>query len=244
MAKDVRHVQFTPGDFLSDADFQGWTPELRGVYCSLIFFMYTNGGSLKNDQDYLRGLCNWTGEGWMWAYETVRAKFNVRGTKLYHKRVSAELKRARALMQARRQGGLTRAGQLQDTLRTPARTPGRTPSGKGREGKVSKEPPLPPELNTPEFSEVWAEWQQHRREIKKPLTPTSVTQQFRQLAAWGVPRAVAAIRHTIAKGWQGIREPDEQQAQQMTPQEQWGGKHAAELMRQGNHGTKPSQSSG
>jgi hypothetical protein len=58
------------------------------------------------------------------------------------------------------------------------------------------------------FHEAWLLWCQHRTEIKKPLKPTSCDQQLKQLAEWGEARAIAAIRYTVAKGWQGIQEPD------------------------------------
>lgn len=64
-------------------------------------------------------------------------------------------------------------------------------------------------LKCDEFGEAWDEWVQHRVEIKKPLTPTSVRNQLRTFTGWGCKRSVDAIRYTIEKGWQGIREPDE-----------------------------------
>jgi hypothetical protein len=57
------------------------------------------------------------------------------------------------------------------------------------------------------FKAAWARWEQHRREIGKRLTPTSVRQQFAKLAGMGEARAVAAIEHSIANGYQGIYEP-------------------------------------
>ena len=68
--------------------------------------------------------------------------------------------------------------------------------------------PIPKELGSARFSSVWDQWLQHRKEIRKPLTPTSTTQQLKKLATWGEDRAIAAIEHTIASGWQGIREPE------------------------------------
>ena len=55
---------------------------------------------------------------------------------------------------------------------------------------------------------MWGDFEQHRREIRKPLTPTAAKHANLQLQAMGEGRAIAALRHTIAKGWQGIREPD------------------------------------
>jgi hypothetical protein len=70
--------------------------------------------------------------------------------------------------------------------------------------------PIPGPLNVPAFVRAWTDWQQHRREIKKPLKPTSAKKQLTQFLDWGIQRSIAAIDHTIAKGWQGIREPDGQ----------------------------------
>ena len=61
-------------------------------------------------------------------------------------------------------------------------------------------------MNVPAFSEAWEKWQQHRREIRKPITPTAAVSLLKKLAGWGVDRAVAAIEHSIASGWQGIFE--------------------------------------
>jgi len=33
-------------------------------------------------------------------------------------------------------------------------------------------------------------------------------QQLNQFVEWGESRSIAAIRHTVAKGWQGIQEPE------------------------------------
>lgn len=69
-------------------------------------------------------------------------------------------------------------------------------------------PPIPEKLDAPEFAEAWSDWMAYRREIKKPLTSHSLKAQLAKLSDWGVPRSVAAIRHTIAMGWQGLREPE------------------------------------
>jgi hypothetical protein len=55
---------------------------------------------------------------------------------------------------------------------------------------------------------AWENWQQHRREIKKPLTDQSIKMQMADFQKWGAERAIAAIEFTIKKGWQGIRETD------------------------------------
>ncbi len=67
---------------------------------------------------------------------------------------------------------------------------------------------IPVGLDSEAFRIAWREWVQHRSEIKKPLKPTSCRQQLHQLATWDQRRAIAALRYTIAQGWQGLREPE------------------------------------
>jgi hypothetical protein len=68
---------------------------------------------------------------------------------------------------------------------------------------------LPEQIRTEAMQDAWLRWGKHRREIRKPLTQTQCLEQLRQFADWGESRSVAAINHTIIKGWQGIVEPDQ-----------------------------------
>lgn len=78
-----------------------------------------------------------------------------------------------------------------------------------KESRASAPPPSAPlPFSSPAFAETWTKWKKHRTEIKKPLRPTMEAEQLAELAVWGESRAIAALNHTIAKGWQGIREPD------------------------------------
>jgi uncharacterized protein YdaU (DUF1376 family) len=58
-----------------------------------------------------------------------------------------------------------------------------------------------------DFADAWKDWAQHRKEKKKPLTPTSIKLQLQTLEDMGVDRAIRAIDHSIAQGWTGIFEP-------------------------------------
>lgn len=66
---------------------------------------------------------------------------------------------------------------------------------------------IPSGLNTPEFAEAFGLWVTHRKEIKKKLTPTQAKMQIKRLNAMGLQRALVAIEHSIANGYQGIYEP-------------------------------------
>jgi helix-turn-helix protein len=67
---------------------------------------------------------------------------------------------------------------------------------------------IPNNLRTDEFLDYWKRWQQHLLEIKRKLTRQQEIESLKRLSAWGPERAVEALKHTIAQGWQGIREPD------------------------------------
>lgn len=64
-----------------------------------------------------------------------------------------------------------------------------------------------PALRTDAFRDAWCAWDRHRREYGRKLTPTSVNRQIRELESIGHDRTIAAINHSIAKGYQGIYEP-------------------------------------
>lgn len=51
-------------------------------------------------------------------------------------------------------------------------------------------------------ADAWAKWVQHRREIRKPLTPTSCSQQAAKLADHPNPDAV--ILESVTNGWTGL----------------------------------------
>ena len=50
-------------------------------------------------------------------------------------------------------------------------------------------------------------WEQYRVESRKKLTPSGKEALIKQCMAMGDQRAIAAIDHSIAQGWQGMYEP-------------------------------------
>jgi hypothetical protein len=117
-------------------------------------------------------------------------------------------------------GGQTAKRRAEDAARkgrvrkASAKSP--QPSGQNAEQRREEkrreeieETPLPPALDATDFKEAWLAWESHRKEIKHPLKPTMVRAQLNMLAEMGRARAIACIQHTIQKGWQGLREPDQ-----------------------------------
>jgi hypothetical protein len=108
---------------------------------------------------------------------------------------------------------ITRASR--DDHATLTCTSGREGKGtrKGKEqGKEILDDSLP--FSSPDFLMFWNSWEQHRKEIKKKLTPTTKKQQLAKLEEMGEVRAIAALKHSLAAGWQGIFEPDNKSIKQ------------------------------
>ena len=95
MANEPKYVSLEPDAFLSDEDFQIMTAEERGVYWTIILYLYRNNGRLKYDEIKLRKLCNVKSD---YPLQSVSRKFQVRGGYIRHKRVTKELKRAQNLV--------------------------------------------------------------------------------------------------------------------------------------------------
>ena len=53
------------------------------------------------------------------------------------------------------------------------------------------------------------DFEQHRKEIRKPLTPMARKKLFRQLEQMGEQRAIAALDYSVAHGWIGVFEARE-----------------------------------
>jgi hypothetical protein len=54
------------------------------------------------------------------------------------------------------------------------------------------------------LANAWAEFAQHRREIKAPLTPTAAQRIIADLAAVNEAAAVEALRKSVKHGWRGV----------------------------------------
>ena len=112
MSNLIRYVQLEAAAFLTDPDFMRMSCEQKGVYCSLIFLLYCNGGKLKvgvepdgtaNSRD-IASLCNDLDlrDG----IDTVLSKFIFAKGMLSHKRVTEELDKAKGFSEAKRRAGL------------------------------------------------------------------------------------------------------------------------------------------
>jgi uncharacterized protein YdaU (DUF1376 family) len=78
--------------------------EERGLYCTLIFFLYCNDGKCSKNLKTLQGLCNCRDFKSSW--KKIKEKFLSRNNFVEHKRVNEELTRARRYSQLKRKAGL------------------------------------------------------------------------------------------------------------------------------------------
>lgn len=104
MSNGIKHVQLEPSAFLADMDYQIMSAEQRGIYCSVILYLYANDGKLQvNNADSLLGdnnviallsNCTKTGKDFLEIWSPVAKKFKIKNGILTHKRVTEELKKA------------------------------------------------------------------------------------------------------------------------------------------------------
>ena len=73
-----------------------------------------------------------------------------------------------------------------------------------KEGGMGETPP--DWMSGEDFKLAWSEWETHRKEIGKPITPLASKKLLKQCASMGRDRAISAINHSIARQWRGIFE--------------------------------------
>ena len=103
--KKVNYVQLEPAAFLSDDDFQMMSDAERGVYCTILFYMFCNNGRIKNDPQAIKRLCNVT-SNFEQKWKSVIPKLYQKGDWLRHRRVDSELKQANERLQTSIKAGL------------------------------------------------------------------------------------------------------------------------------------------
>lgn len=67
---------------------------------------------------------------------------------------------------------------------------------------------IPQQLAGEEFAAEWKAWLDYRKEIRKPVTPSSVEALFKVFCSHGVARSIQEMQRARANGWQGLRFDD------------------------------------
>jgi uncharacterized protein YdaU (DUF1376 family) len=209
--------QFYPTDYLGSQRVQMLTLEEEGAYIRLLCYCWQH-GTIPDDADQLARLI---GKGASTTVARVVQAMFQQGPeegKLIHDRLEQERDKqaqwrekssagGRKSAEMRKGGSRVVQPPYQPKGNTPSPSPSPSPSPITEKTKTAAAPPPLP-FSSESFAESWADFQRHRSEIRKPLKPTSTKLALKELQAMGEARAVSALRHTVAKGWQGIREPE------------------------------------
>jgi uncharacterized protein YdaU (DUF1376 family) len=112
----VRYVQLESESFLTDLDFIRMSAQERGVYCTLLFYLYCNNGRCELDPPTLARMCSCSDSDFEKIWPNISKKFQTRNGVIRHKRVSKELRRAKKFIQHQRKAGLASAIKRQPQL--------------------------------------------------------------------------------------------------------------------------------
>ena len=91
----IKHVQLEPACYPADAEWGVMTPADRGIYDSLIMYMYCGDGTLFNGVSELARLCNCSDDVFEVFWKRYGRKFIEKNGRISHKRVTAEMTKAR-----------------------------------------------------------------------------------------------------------------------------------------------------
>ena len=206
---------FYPGDFL--AGTMSMEAAEVGVYIRLLCYQWEH-DTIPNDERALARITGTFPDEFSVIWPKVKAKFISTNGELsgglYNERLEGERQKKQEISEKRARAAnamhmQSKRGCKKDAKGSRKKEVGRREDRKKEEGSRKEEKsPFPASLDTPAFRAAWKKWEAHRKEIKKPLTPTSTSQQLKRFGEWGVDRSIAAIEYTIEKSWQGIREPD------------------------------------
>lgn len=184
-----------------------------GMYMRSICFQWNN-DSLPNDPETLRRITGVSEGEFAKHWPAVAIKFTTDGNGgLFNERLKSEKAKKLGICESRaeagRKGGQANAKQMLSKRGSKRGSKNEAKGSWKKEEGSNKKEELSAVLAADAWMvKAWDEWQRHRIEIKKPLTPTQAHKQLEQFEAWGAARSIAAIEYTIAKGWQGLREPD------------------------------------
>ncbi len=97
-------------------------------------------------------------------------------------------------------------------------------------------PELPVELRTESFRSAWVRFQQHRKEIGKPLRPTGAGALLDRLVPYGPVQAAELLDRAVVGGWQGVIFKDtpgpRKSSNQLDQQQRIDKQRTAELIRE------------
>lgn len=197
------------------ADTMHLTTEQHGAYLLLIMAAWKSGGELLDDDAELQAICRLTSKAWKQHRAALGRFFTVADGKWAHKRVVAELEKAQALSEKRRNSGANGAAkrwkddskQIANAMANASQSdrPSPSPSHISITDVTEIKRDAQKKVARPEGVDVdlWVEWQGHRK-TKRAAVTENVIKSFRSEAeklGWNLSQA---FRKSIDRGWTGF----------------------------------------
>lgn len=211
--------QFYPGDWMKDPALRACSLAARGLWLDLLCLMFEcdrrgylqiNGKPMSLEQIARATGCS--------TDEASRGLQELESSGVFSRSEHGSIYSRRLVRDDQTRAARSEAGSIggsKTQANRKANAKQKSSSSSSTSSSVSTsvlKTPLPPLLQKPEFEAAWKDWEQHRKETKHPLKPTMAVAQLKMLADMGHDRAIACIRHTIAMGWQGLREEEHKPA--------------------------------
>lgn len=188
-------------------------------------------GPLPDDPKYLARVCHVDTRLLKRCYRVVKPLLSISCGLVDHPKIAAQRTQAVEYSEVQRQrvnkrwdtDGNTRARAPDPDKTTNVVSPPTPPRKPKREAKAQPPPPAAP---AGVCENDWADWLQHRKEIRKPVSELAAKRQATQLAKLAAEGHAACdvIANSIANGYQGLFAPSRtnggHHAKRLTPVEQ------------------------
>lgn len=228
-AKPDSYMPYYGNDF--EAATKGFSPSTKWAYLCAIwhYWHHTHCAGLPDDNESLRRICevemiDWgriKGQVFNSPFFTLTdgVWHQSRSREIYTKWDKAYKAKVEALALARESNPNNRTGNRTDnsTVNSPVN---RTviehkPEPEPEPVKTKKDAVasvvFPSGYSTPETLQAWEDWKQYRKEARHPITPMTAKACFKKLEIWGKEKWISGINQSIANGWQGLFEPNNQE---------------------------------
>lgn len=205
--------QWYAADYLADEKVMCMTLEEEGAYIRLLSICWRE-GSIPSDESRLSTLCKGASTTVVRVVAKCFQPMTNQPDRMVHKRLQEEVEKQAEWRRKSSEGGRKSAQKRAKSSEVKPRVVepkvnqevkgGGTLQSSSSVFSLQSTNPLPPELEGEDFELVWKKWLQHRKEIKKKMTPTMEEASLKKLATYGKVKAIHIISFTIEKGWQGL----------------------------------------
>jgi uncharacterized protein YdaU (DUF1376 family) len=222
------YFRLYPRDFLSDSKVMPMTHAEFGAYVKLLFIAWDEEPRGSLPKPLVSRLLASLSET---EIQAVLSPFEERDGRYFQKRMVHEAEKLASQKQAFSEGGKRgmQARYKKDisTLQAGYNKSEVISQNKEKEQKKARKLAgsvdslsLPLFLDKPEFRKALADWQEHKKAIRSPLTQHALELTVRDCENWGVEKSIEHINHSIKCGWKAVWEPSHKPVTSQPPQRQ------------------------